>query len=48
MPALPETIQTERLALSADHWNKGMITEAVRAVCDCAFENVAELNRIRG
>ena len=47
MPALPETIQTERLALSADHWNKGMITEAVRAVCDCAFENVAELNRIR-
>ena len=33
-------------APSLAHWNKGMITEAVRAVCDCAFENVAELNRI--
>lgn len=33
-------------SLSPAHWNKGLMTEAVGAVIDCAFENLEDLNRI--
>ena len=33
-------------ALAEEHWNKGLMTEGVRAVLNWAFENIADLQRV--